>query len=769
MRRFISVIQNHFSRRFIRERVYWLLHSLGQRSVVITLAALTVCLGLATFVVLSAGTTFYTALEPLVLFLNTITIVLFLLALVLRLTPLFRAYKKKQAGTRLHVRLVALFSVVSIIPTLVVGGFAALFFHYGIQIWFSDRVNMALTEALKTSHGYLAEHNASIRTDAFSMANYIIGVQNELTLSGIDLFEDHNTLSQILDSQATIRGLTEAIIYDPITHRVVAAGGLMSHTGTQNDLPPAAATLMAQSNDIAVLDSPNRRVVRAVVELSQTPALMLVITRMVDPTILEHMYRTEKVVTDYKHLNKNKQRIQFTFVMIFMLVALLVLLVAVLIGLALADQIARPLELLSGAAKKVSEGDLSIYVPETGREDEIASLLRTFNNMTEQLASQRAELMVAYSQIDERRRFTEAVLSGVSAGVIGLDEEQKIKLHNKAACILLQIDLSETIGAPLERYVPEFTEVLIEAKKASHQDQDLTREIQIGSAANQKTLLVRIGAEWRENIIDGYVITFDDLTALQQAQRQAAWAGVARRIAHEIKNPLTPIQLAAERLKRRFLKEITSDPETFSHCAETIVRHVGNIGRMVDEFSSFARMPQPVMQDENLALIAREVILLQQNAHPDICYTLELPYGEISAWCDRHLISQALINLLQNAADAIAMRDKAENANNSPQTGEIKVRLMENVQNITVSVTDNGIGLPTHDRGRLIEPYVTYKAKGTGLGLAIVKKIMEDHGGTLYLEDRIEEKGAVITLVLPTRNSCRINEKSNEKSSTISL
>jgi two-component system nitrogen regulation sensor histidine kinase NtrY len=510
--------------------------------------------------------------------------------------------------------------------------------------------------------------------------------------------------------------------------------------------------MMARTNDVAILDSPDERQVRAVVELSQTPALMLVITRLVDPTILEHMHRTENVVADYKRLNDNKAKIQFTFVMIFALVALLVLAAAALIGLALANQIAKPLGLLILAARRISEGDLGVHVPEAKRDDEVTSLSRAFNRMTEQLASQRSELMAAYGQINERRRFTEAVLSGVSAGVIGLDVEQRIELPNRAACVLLQTDLMDAIGEQLSVRVPDFAEILAEARAMP--DQVVTREVQTGPVANRRMLLVRVGAELRGTVTEGYVITFDDITALQLAQRKAAWADVARRIAHEIKNPLTPIQLAAERLKRRFLREITSDPETFAQCADTIVRQVGDIGRMVDEFSAFARMPQPVMTKEDLSRIVREVLVLQRNAHPEIMYHVDLPDRGPVVRCDRRLISQALINLLQNAADAIAMTAKQGDVDNHGlnMAGAIWIALREENDEVEISVADNGVGLPSDDRHRLTEPYVTHKAKGTGLGLAIVKKIMEDHGGAVRLEDRAEETGTVAILMLPMKD-----------------
>jgi two-component system nitrogen regulation sensor histidine kinase NtrY len=401
--------------------------------------------------------------------------------------------------------------------------------------------------------------------------------------------------------------------------------------------------------------------------------------------------------------------------------------------------------------------------------------------MTGQLAAQRTELMGAYSQIDERRRFTEAVLSGVSAGVIGLDPQGRIELPNRAASALVGQDLLLAIGLKLEDVVPEFAPLLREAQ--AEPDRPRTAEVQIGPATQRRTLLVRIGADRTSLRIDsdeedasaspasfGFVATFDDITELQSAQRKAAWADVARRIAHEIKNPLTPIQLSAERLKRRFAKEITSDPDTFIQCADTIVRHVGDIGRMVDEFSAFARMPQPVIRPEDIGRVVRESLVLQKNAHPDIAWVTDIPDRGPVAPCDRRLLGQALTNLFQNAADAIAMRpiarpgggDTSREADHAVLVGRIEISVRVQADAVVIIVSDDGLGLPDQDRFRLTEPYVTHKPKGTGLGLAIVKKIMEDHGGRVLLEDRVpspawsgpgRERGAVVTLVLPWRSA----------------
>ncbi|HLB97657.1 MAG TPA: ATP-binding protein, partial [Acetobacteraceae bacterium] len=495
----------------------------------------------------------------------------------------------------------------------------------------------------------------------------------------------------------------------------------------------------------------------ALVQLNSQPPLVLMIGRPVDPQILTYVSRTEQAAAEYARLDESRSWLQIAFAWIFALVALLVLSGAVLIGLMMANQIARPIGRLINAAERVRGGEQGVRVPEAPTQDEVAGLSRAFNRMTGQLAAQRAELMDAYSQIDERRRFTETVLAGVSAGVIGLDANGRIELPNRAADELLGMDLIARVSHELAAVVPEFAPLLRQA--STQPERAAVGEVAVGPANRHRTLLVRIGAERGGGRTDGFVVTFDDITELQSAQRKAAWADVARRIAHEIKNPLTPIQLSAERLKRRFAREITSDPDTFAQCADTIIRHVGDIGRMVDEFSAFARMPQPQISREDVGRIAREALVLQRTARPKIVWTTDIPERGPIARCDRRMLRQALTNLLQNAADAVAMRPigrSDERPGEHPDAhadvldgGVITVAVRQVAGEVLVSVTDNGVGLPTEDRARLTEPYVTHKPKGTGLGLAIVKKIMEDHGGRLLLDDRPDGPGAIATLVLP--------------------
>jgi two-component system nitrogen regulation sensor histidine kinase NtrY len=704
------------------------------------LAAIALAVGLGTFIILARGSPL--GLRPGVgtaLVLANISALLFLGAVLAgRLTRVWVERRRGSAGSQLHVRLVMLFSGVAVAPTILVACFAVAFFHFGIQAWFNDPVRTALNESLEVARGYLEEHRNTIRSDALEMAN-------DLANAGQFLAADPTVFANVLDTQTTLRGLTEAVIYEPNTGQILAAAGLFVGFGV--DPPPASVSQQALAGEVAVMNGGDGTRVRAVARLNATPPLLLMIGRPVDPKILDYMARTEQAVSEYQRLDQSRSWLQIAFAWIFAVVALLVLLAAALIGLVMANQIARPIGILINATERVRGGDLGVRVTEGQTRDELAGLSRAFNRMTGQLASQRAELMEAYSQIDGRRRFTETVLAGVSAGVIGLDAAGRIELPNRAAAELLSADLLAATGRDIGDVVPEFAE-LIEAARAAP-ERPRTAEVRTGPSTRPRTLLVRIGAELTSGRVNGFIVTFDDITELQLAQRKAAWADVARRIAHEIKNPLTPIQLAAERLKRRFTKEITSDPDTFSQCADTIIRHVGDIGRMVDEFSAFARMPQPVIRPEDVGQIVRETLILQKTALPRIAWSSDIPDRGPVAPCDRRMLRQALTNLLRNAADAVDMRPR-EDGGAGGGSGAIAVSVAESNGLVSVQVTDDGIGLPREDRDRLMEPYVTHKPKGTGLGLAIVKKIMEDHGGQVTLDDRPDGPGTVAMLVLPS-------------------
>ncbi|MBF0323710.1 sensor histidine kinase NtrY-like [Magnetospirillum moscoviense] len=639
----------------------------------------------------------------------------------LRIVSVWRAHRRGTTGSRLHLKFVLLFSLVALTPAILVSVGSTVFFRYGVEGWFSDRVRTALQASLAVAKAYQEEHQQIIGGDALAMAN-------DINREGPMLTRSLPRFSNFVSTQAAVRGLTEAIVFDA-QGRVLAKSGLAFSIESGLDQIPFWAYEKARSGEVAVLTSEDDDRIRALVMLqgffSET---FLYVGRFVDPKVIGHMEHTSAAVAEYERLEGKREGLERAFSLVFAVVALLLLLAAVWVGLSMAMTLATPIAKLIDAAEKIRAGDLSIRVDEDAA-DEVGTLARAFNRMTGQLDQQRRELIEANRELDERSRFTETVLAGVSAGVIGLDREQRIHLPNRSACELLGLSSEEMIGHPLVDMVPELADAIDDMRRRP--DRLVHHEVRLSRAGRARTLLVRAAAERLEGETIGYVVTFDDITELVSAQRKAAWADVARRIAHEIKNPLTPIQLSAERLKRKYLKEIQSDPDTYVTLIETIVRQVGDIGRMVDEFSSFARMPAPQMKPENLSAICRESLFLQKTGYPEVTFTGHIPDHPVTLFCDARLMGQALTNLLKNAVEAIAGRE-----GDDLPPGQVSLVLTEDATGaIRVEVTDNGKGLPAENRERLTEPYVTTRSKGTGLGLAIVKKIVEDHEGDLYLED----------------------------------
>lgn len=703
----------------------------------VTLTIAAIGAGFATYGALTATPPFGNDPNTVSLLLTLDLVLLLLLGAIIarRLVALWIERRRGLAGSRLHVRLVGMFSLLAAMPAIVMAAFAAVFFYVGIQSWFSERVRTAINESTEVAEAYLHEHQQVIRADVLAMAN-------DLNREAPRLIGDPQRFGQVVATQAALRALTEAIVFDG-SGRMLARSGL-SYTLEFEPIPESALE-RARDGEVVLMVGDGEDRVRALVRLDRFVDTFLFVGRLVDPRVLSHMENVQEAASSYAELEGRRSSLQITFTLIFVVVALLLLMAAVWLGLHLATTLVAPISSLISAAERVRAGDMSARVPEALPEDEIGSLSRAFNRMTSQLESQRRELMEANHQLDQRRRFTEAVLEGVSAGVVGLDAEGRIHLPNNSAARLLGVDDPESLtGCRLVDIVPEMGGLIGMLKRRPHRL--VEGQVQIRRPdVPVCTLLVRISAETQGNELRGFVVTFDDVTELLSAQRKAAWADVARRIAHEIKNPLTPIQLSAERLRRKYLKEITSDPETFQTCTDTIVRQVGDIGRMVDEFSAFARMPSPVMKEQNLSELCRQAIFLQSSAHPEIRYARDLPSGPLTAVCDGRQMSQALTNLLQNAADSIEGRRQAGRID---PPGEIRVLLCERGEDVGITVEDNGRGLPVEERDRLTEPYVTTRAKGTGLGLAIVKKIMEDHGGELLLADR-HEGGARVGLTIP--------------------
>jgi two-component system nitrogen regulation sensor histidine kinase NtrY len=702
------------------------------RKIAIALAIPALGSGVATYLALTGAPPFGPNPGAVLSLLNLDLVLLLALGAVVakRLIEVWAERRRGLAGSRLQIRLVMLFSLIAVTPTIIVAVFSYLFFSFGIESWFSDKVRTAITESLAVAEAYLHEHQQAIRADVLAMAN-------DLNRDAVKLALNPQHLDQVVSAQAALRGLTEAMVFDRAGH--LLARSSLSFTLGFEPVPDEAMHL-ADTGDVAIMTNDSDDRVRALVRLNQFGDVYLYVGRFIEPRVLNHMEETQRAAAQYEQLEGQRSGFQITFALIFVMVAMLFLVAAVAIGIHFATQLAVPVSRLITAAEQVRGGDLAARVPESDKDDELASLSRAFNRMTYQIESQQRELREANRQLDERRRFTETVLTGVSAGVIGLDRLGRINLPNRSASSLLGVDLEQAIGQDLAEVAPEIAGLLDEAERRP--ERLAQSQVQLLSRSSTRTLLVRIAAEHNGHDIIGFVVTFDDITELLSAQRKAAWADIARRIAHEIKNPLTPIQLSAERLRRRYLKEIKNDAETFTICTDTIIRHVGDIGRMIDEFSSFARMPAPVLKPENLIEIAHQAVFLQRTAHPEIVFETIFPKHPVTLRCDAQLVGQAVINIVKNAIESI----QAQMAEPGAPAGHIRVMITEEIGQISLIIEDNGKGLPQHGRERLTEPYVTTRAKGTGLGLAIVKKIMEDHQGELVLEDA-EPKGARVSLI----------------------
>jgi two-component system nitrogen regulation sensor histidine kinase NtrY len=702
------------------------------RKLAIALAIPALASGIATYLALTGAPPFGPHPGAVLALLNLDLILLLALGAVIakRLIEVWAERRRGLAGSRLQIRLVVLFSLIAVMPTIIVAGFSYLFFSFGVESWFSDRVRTAITESLAVAEAYLHEHQQAIRADVLAMAN-------DLNRDSVQLALNPQHLQQVVSAQAALRGLTEAMVFDRAGHMLARSS--LSFTLGFEPVPDDAIHL-ADTGDVAIMTNDSDDRVRALVRLNQFGDVYLYVGRFIEPRVLNHMEETQRAAALYEQMEGQRSGFQITFALIFMIVATLFLVAAVAIGVHFAAQFAGPISRLITAAEQVRGGDLAARVPEGEKDDELASLSRAFNRMTYQIESQQRELREANRQLDERRRFTETVLTGVSAGVIGLDSLGRVNLPNRSASALLGADLEQAIGQDLAEVAPEMASLLDEAERRP--DRLAQSQVELVRGNSTRTLLVRIAAEHNGRVMSGFVVTFDDITELLSAQRKAAWADIARRIAHEIKNPLTPIQLAAERLRRRYLKEIKGDVETFTICTDTIIRHVGDIGRMIDEFSSFARMPTPVLKPENLVEIVHRAVFLQRTAHPEIVFEPMFPASPVGVNCDARLVGQALINIVKNAIESIETRRAEDSA--SP-AGCIRVSVAEEDGQAVVIIEDNGKGLPQHGREQLTEPYVTTRTKGTGLGLAIVKKIMEDHHGELVLEDG-ETEGARVSL-----------------------
>ena len=629
------------------------------------------------------------------------------------------ARRAKSAGSRLHLRLTWVFALIALVPTVLVAIFAGLTINVGLEGWFSERVRNVVGNSLEAAHAYEDEHRRDLRSDARLLAQFLEGAKSR------SVFVSDGDLRELLtQGQAQVqRGLREAYVIDGAAE--IRARGERSYL-FDFETPTPAQIERARGGELVVMQDWANDEFRALVALEGYADRLLYVSRTVDGEILELLDETRETVDLYQQLEDDRGRLVFEFGLLYLGFAVILILAAIRLGLWFAEGISTPIGRLATAAQRVGQGDFDTRVKEERGDDEIAMLGSLFNTMTGELKAQREALLENTRHIERRRRLFDSVLSSVTSGVVGLDPEGRVTFTNRSARTLVDVETH----VPITVAVPEFEPLWDRLREGAEVAQEEVRIVRGGKLEN---LLVRMATRRGEDgALEGYVVAFDDVTDLVSAQRMAAWGDIARRIAHEIKNPLTPIQLSAQRIQRKFRKAAGEDAPKLDQMTEVIVRQTEDLRRIVDEFSRFARMPEPVRRETNLTEIVSDAVLLQRNGQPGVRIRSRLPDLAVIAEIDPSMIGQALTNLIKNAGEATeTLRENGAPGGYRP---EVRISLEATETEAVIRIADNGVGLP-EDRARLFEPYVTTREKGTGLGLSIVRKIITEHGGSLELRD----------------------------------
>ena len=658
----------------------------------------------------------------------------------LQVLEIWRARLRQAAGARLHVQIVGLFSVIAVLPAIILAVFASASLNRALDHLFSKGTENIIINSLVVARSYLQEHGQVIRSD-------ILAMSNDLDEHASLYRSDPEQFQAQLFQQAQLRNLPGAYVID-------AAGNVLSAPPLAlKYLPPPTPLLNDAASGDVVIVPPHDGLdqVGAVQRLPSLPDAYLYVVREVNGTVIEQVRAAERHEAEFRQMQERRAGTQIAYGLMHAELGLTLLLAAIWAGMWFANILVSPIRRLIAAAQLISQGNLDVRVPFIRNEGDLANLAATFNTMTGELKKQRDDLVNANGQLSERGRFIEAVLSGVTAGVIGLDAAGRITLANRSALQLLGRQQSELIGHGFGEVLPELAHLL--DKTVAQPKRDRTQEqVDLTIAGAERHFIVQVTREHAGDRDYGFVVTVDDITGLVTAQRTSAWADVARRIAHEIKNPLTPIQLSAERLRRKYGPVITTDRDIFDRCTDTIIRQVGDIGRIVDEFSSFARMPKAQMELQDVGEVVHQTVDLFQLGRADIDFKTNLPKQPVIRYCDRRLLAQAVTNLIKNATEGV--QAAMEQPTLEPgYRGLIEAEVSAADETVTISIIDNGCGLPKKDRSRLVEPYMTTRAKGTGIGLAVVNRVTEQHGGTLLLEDAPlapgRSHGAAVRMVLP--------------------
>lgn len=666
------------------------------------------------------------------LFVIDFALFLALTTLIIRKIHNLRVKKNAEHGFRLQNRILIMFSCVASIPTIIVAIFATLFFHYGIESWFDKTVTTALDESVVVAESYLKEHREVLKIRSKSMA-----LEMDNSIIHYNLLNNIPLFSEILSSLSELNSVSEAVVFHDQKPFVRTRFGL----ALAFEIFPQEVYERAAKGETVIIDAgPDK--IRAVTMLNSIQNSYLVIGKLIDSNVINHMHKSQGAAKQYRNLQSAISQAQIKFSIIFFVVSLLLLLAAVWLGITFAGYIVKPIKKLVYATELVKAGDFKVKVEEGSNDDEISILTKAFNLMTQRIDSQRTKLVDAYQEIDIKRQFSEAVLSGVSSGVIALSATKKITLINSFATELLNLSQNKIMNKSILTILPECDDLLKNIHSLPNY-KSVSGQIQVKAYGKSLTLLVRIAVERDKGEINGYIITFDDMTELVKAQRNAAWSDVARRIAHEVKNPLTPIQLGAERIQKKYKDEV-KDPVTLEKYTNTIMRHANDIRKIIEEFSNFARMPAPIPVALNICQLAKDAIFSSQYLSSKIKIELDCDHDSILVNCDQTQLNQVFINILKNASESIMATERYDTG-----SGLILVKITHNSENVIIEIVDNGKGFDKDSLDRITEPYFTTRTKGTGLGLAIVRKIIDDHRGELLLfNDKRGQANVRITLPL---------------------
>lgn len=727
-----SSIDSSFSHSQYKGRIWAKIKQIDiERRLAVVLVALAIPLAIITFFMIQRAVSAEVSSSTILWLLTADLGVLLLLMIIIakRVISLWLQRKKGLAGAKLHTRLVFWFSALAIIPSIIVTIFTTLFLNFGLNQWFNDTVKEAVNNSLVVAHEYLLEHQQSIVGDILAMAN-------DLKYEGPIFEANPQRIQNFILLQSSVRSLSEVLLLNG-QGKVLVAGNLSLNAALNPAVSPSAFE-RARNGETIILSGPTEDRMRAMVLVDWQNDIYLYIGRKIDTKILGYVEETRKAVNLYRNMEGRRFQIQVTFALIFIVIASLALMGAIWVALVFSGRLFQPITQLIAAAEKIGNGDLNTRVPYLGGVDEINILNRTFNQMTERLSFQQQELIIKNIEVNERRQFTELVLQGVSAGVVGISEDGIINLINQSAINLLELEGSQFLRVHFSQVFPEIRE-FFEAINSSRYE-TIQGQVEIERKNVKRTFTTKMVRNGTTVNNHGYVLTFDDISSLLTAQRKAAWADVARRIAHEVKNPLTPIQLSAERLKRRYQKYITSDVDIFDQCIDTIINQVDTIKRLIDEFSAFARMPAPIFQYENLINVCKQAIFLQSQGNQEIIFDTNFAESMIMMKIDSRQMGQALTNVLLNSVQAI---EKCRQQKPDSEKGHITLTAQDNGDKIIIAIEDNGGGLPEKYLNMLTEPYITTKTNGSGLGLAIVRKIVEDHKGVLRLGNKEGQKTLV--------------------------